>query len=251
MHRLPFTALLLALSLSPATAQQQGEAGSPRRGSIITVKGTGQFEQKPDYGRFEAVVTTRGKTLDEAAAAHEARATKALEMLRSLEGDGVTIEKSAFQVSEERPAYQPPVMRGDPPPVPPKPPENPFSASTTFNMKATRIDRLNAAVSRIAGSGLFALRQVTFKADRERAALNQARRAAMVDAREQATAYAEAGDLALVEIIEVTDGEARPYEDGAFDLPRSRFVQIIPPAAISFEASVNVTWRIAPRQKAP
>ena len=77
--------------------------------------------------------------------------------------------------------------------------------------------------------------------------LNQARRAAMVDAREQAGAYADAGELKLVEIIEITDGEATPMENGVADLPMPRFVQIIPPATVAFTASVNVTWRIAPR----
>jgi uncharacterized protein YggE len=77
--------------------------------------------------------------------------------------------------------------------------------------------------------------------------LNQARRQAMTDARDQAAAYADAGDLRLVEIIAVTDGDAVPYSGGYVDMPVSRLVQIIPPLTVSFDSSVQVTWRIAPR----
>jgi uncharacterized protein YggE len=70
----------------------------------------------------------------------------------------------------------------------------------------------------------------------------------MLDAREQAQAYAEPVNLKLGQIIAITDGDARPI-DGEADLPARRpdrpyTVQIVPPANLEFTASVNVTWRI-------
>ena len=99
--------------------------------------------------------------------------------------------------------------------------------------------------------GLFGIETVRFDVVQERAALNQARRAAMLDAREQAQAYAEPVDLELEQIVSITDGDADP-PDGEADLPARRTsgsytVQILPPAKLEFTASVNVTWRIAPR----
>ena len=132
---------------------------------------------------------------------------------------------------------------------PSKPPEPTFTASTTYFLRASPIDKLNVLVTRLAESGLLNIRSVSYKVEQERQALNRARRAAMADAKEQAAAYADAGDFWLVDIAEVTDGEARAAVDVQNDLPsRGRpFVQIIPPATVTFTASVNVTWRIAPK----
>lgn len=81
----------------------------------------------------------------------------------------------------------------------------------------------------------------------DRRALNEARRAAVLDAREQARIYAEAADLTLVEITEITDGDALP-PDGFADMPFSlRFVEIIPPASADFTASVTIRRRITSR----
>lgn len=85
-----------------------------------------------------------------------------------------------------------------PPPTnqpPSKPPEPTFTASTTYFLRASPIDKLNVLVTRLAESGLLNIRSVSYKVEQERQALNRARRAAMADAKEQAAAYADAGDF--------------------------------------------------------
>jgi uncharacterized protein YggE len=104
-------------------------------------------------------------------------------------------------------------------------------------------------VSQLAASGLFRINSVSFHVERERQALNDARREAMRDAREQAEVYADAGRFRLIGISAITDGEAAPTEIGQADLPPNWTVQIIPPAVVTFSASVNVTWRIAPAER--
>lgn len=229
--------VLLGLTL-PAAAQQQP---AERRGAVLSVRGEGRAEAKPDFAVFDVTVSTSSRSLDEAAAAHRERATRALTLLQGLSADGISIERSTFHLDQDRPPPPVPGLRPDT-----RPPA-PFTAQTIFSLKATAIGGLNAIVSRLAASGLFEVRSVRFKVDEERAALNRARRAAMTDAKEQAQAYADAGDLRLVEIVEVTDGQAAPAPDGQADLPLPRHVQIIPPATVAFDASVTVTWRIAPR----
>ncbi|GGC57876.1 hypothetical protein GCM10010994_16080 [Chelatococcus reniformis] len=84
-----------------------------------------------------------------------------------------------------------------------------------------------------------------------RAVLNEARRAAVIDAREQADVYADAAGLRLVEITDIADGNARPPISGEADLPVAhegvRTLAILPPATLRFDASVQMRWRIAPR----
>lgn len=239
---------LAAFTLPSAHAQEAvgGNAAGPGT-SVLTVRGAGSFEQPPDYGRFEVNVVTREKTLEAAVAAHEKRASAAITALRSFEPAGVGIEKSRFRLDEERPvAYPSSYYPGHQPP--PKLSATPFTATTTFTLKVTSIADLNKTMSRIAETGLFQIQSVTFKVENERAALLEARRAAMTDARQQARVYTEAADLTLLEITTITDGEASPSEVGQADMPRSaRFIQLVPPAKVSFDASVRVTWRIAPR----
>jgi uncharacterized protein YggE len=235
--------LYLAL-LAPVAAQDSSEL---RRGPVLSVKGSGRIEVKPDYAAFDVIVSTKGRTLEEAAQAHQERATAALAVLRGMTAEGLAIERSTFHLNQDRPPPPVPQVPGTrPPPAPAKPAEPPYTAQTTFSLRLKPVEALNAVASRLAASGHFEMRPVSFQVEQERNALNQARRAAMLDAREQAEAYADAGGLRLVEIIEVTDGEASPL-NSQYDLPRARFVQIIPPATVAFNAGVNVTWRIAPR----
>ncbi|GJE62173.1 SIMPL domain-containing protein [Methylobacterium trifolii] len=234
---------LLAFSAAPAWAESEPSA----RNSVLSVRGTGRYEQKPDFAEFTVIVSTAGKTLNAAVDAHRDRATRGLEALQKLEASGIRIRSSRFGVTEEkRPSYTPPTYAGQPAPPPPKISDAPFTAKTWFELNAVSMDTLNQTVTQIAATGLFEIQRVIFKIKNERTALNEARKAAMTDARGQADAYSSAGDLKLVEITEVTDGEAKPV-DGYADLPMGRFLQIIPPAVVSFDATVNVTWRIAPR----
>jgi hypothetical protein len=49
-------------------------------------------------------------------------------------------------------------------------------------------------------------------------------------------------------VLDITDDEAYPRAEGEMaDMPAGGQVQIIPPATLSFEGSVRMTWRIAPR----
>lgn len=222
----------------------QGKGADAPKGALLSVKGEGSAEVKPDYAVVKVLVTTSASTLEEAADAHGERATRAVALIESLKADGVQLQKSEFALHDATPRPLS-VPAGSPPPAPPEPL---FNAQTTITIKIVPLAGLNKAVSTLAGSGVLQVRSVRFDVERERAALNEARRSAMQDAREQAEVYASAGNFRLVGISEMTDGEARPAEEtGEFDLPAPRSVQIIPPAVLYYRASVDVTWRVAPR----
>jgi uncharacterized protein YggE len=229
--------LLSALAL-PASAQEP--LAERHTGAILAVKGEGRVEVKPDYAEFHATVSTRGRTLSEAATAHEERATRALSVLQGLKAAGVEVTTTTFRLNQER--FQ--VVRQPPE----KPAEPQFVAVTSFNLKARPIDALNGIVTKLASSGLFEVQHIAFLADQERRALNEARRSAVHDARDQAEAYADAAGVRLVDVVEIADGQAIPVQaDGYADLALPAYVQIIPPATVAFTASVRVVWRIVSR----
>jgi uncharacterized protein YggE len=236
--RLHFLSLVIlslaAMAASPGAAQEKPADRQP----VLSVRGAGKIEAKPDYARLSVQVVTVGDTLEEAAKAHQEKATRALDVLEQMKADGVEIEKSSFTLNQDRPPQLP--NQTQPPPAPK------FRAYTSFTLKFRRLDRLNQLVTRLADTGVLEVRSIAYGVDQERQALNNARRAAVADAREQAELYAEAAKVKLVEIVEIDNGEARPA-DGAADLPMARFVQVIPPSVVTFNSSVTITWRIRSR----
>ena len=249
ISRIALTILISFHLVLPTFAQSSSQERG--REPVMTVLGKGSYEAKPDVARFQVTVSSDGKSLETAVKQHDERATRANSILQELKASGLVIEKSNFRTSERRiqkpltPAQAAQGQRQ-------KSVVDGYIAATDFSLKSTSLESLNQAVTKLADSGLFNIQRVQFNVAQERAALNQARRAAMLDARDQAQAYAEPVDLELRQIISITDGEAQP-PDGYADLPLRRAgpcpctVQIIPPAVVEFTASVNVTWSIAPR----
>jgi len=233
--------LLLTSLVLPASAQQP--PADPRAVAVLAVKGEGRVEVKPDYAHFLATVSTKGRSLAEAATAHEERATRALSMLQGLKGAGVDLNSTSFRLNQD------PIQPVPRQPSPTEKPQEPqFTAVTNFDLRVRPISALNGIITKLASSGLFEVRSVSFEVEQEHTALNQARRAAVRDARDQAEAYADAGGVQLMEVIEIADGNAVPAGAVEYaDIARPRYVQIIPPATVAFTASVKVVWRIAPR----
>lgn len=228
-----------------------GWAQESKREPVLTVLGRGSYETRPELARLSATVSTDGKTLEDTAKPHEERSTRASKVLKDLAGAGLEVEKSSFSIAERR-VQRPTASIAGVPGQPMATVVEGYVAKTTYSLKATSLDRLNQIVTKLAETGLFQIDTVRFYVLNERAALNEARRSAMLDAREQAEAYASPVDLELGQILAITDGEARPVE-GYADLPARRAVgpysvQIVPPATVEFTASVNVTWQIAPRK---
>lgn len=230
-----FFFLALAGLAPPVWAQPPGSEGPP----TLTVSGEGKSEVKPDFARVSVSVSTTAAALADAGRRHQDVARRARSLLEGLKEDGVAIERADFTLSQD----QPPA-----PANPPSPPE--FTAKTTFSLTIRPIDRLDSALSKVAGSGLLSVDSVAFNVDRPNAALDQARRAAMIDARRQAEVYADAGGFRLVAIEAVSGAQAFPLERQPLAM-RAQFapasVQIVPPALLAFSSSVTVVWRIAPR----
>lgn len=207
---------------------------------------------KPDFAIIVARVTTNGPTLAKVADEHEKRATRALAILHKIQTEGLEIRSSSFNIGQvRRPICPYGLLPAKCQVLPPQ-----FVANTLFMLRMKSLAALNQSVSKLAQSGLFHVEGVQFEVAHNRAALNQARRAAMLDARIQAQTYAEAGGFKLGQVIEVSDGQAtseRAMMGGEADLPSRvpALEQIIPPATIKFDASVDVVWRIAATSEKP
>jgi uncharacterized protein len=232
--------LLTALAIPAMMAVADAQQIMPR-GPVLSVRGVGTIEVPPDHAKLSVDVVTKADNLAAAAKAHESRATNAASILRDLVKDGLEIERSSYRLGQLNRQVQVPTGQ--------QPPRPEFQAVTSFILKSSRIGNLNEAISTLAAKGLFEVRNVSFAVDDQRGALNMARKKAVDDAREQARAYADAAGVSLEGILEITDGEAHAGGEGQADLPSMRRAQIIPPATVSFNASVTIKWGISPQQK--
>jgi len=226
--------LFAALPAGLASAQVPQPASTPQR-AMLTVEGSGQARAQPDYARLGALVQSKAATLDDAVRLNQDQVALANALLQTLKEEGVEIEESNFSLAEDRPA--------------PPPPRQPVSyiAATTFSLKANRLDRLNVVVSKLASSALFELHAVAFEVSDNRAALDEARRKAIADARHKADVLADAAGVKLDDIATIADTNMAPRVFASAEMASPRSLLIIPPSGLTFTASVTVSWLVSRR----
>lgn len=229
--------LVLAATLQPIRASAQSTSQQSPGRSILTAEGSGQAQAKPDYARITATVSARAQSLDGAVQAGQELVARANSLLQSLAGEGIEIERSNFSLANDRPPYPKPGSPQEPPS---------FTATTSFSLKENRIESLNAIVGKLASSGLFELRAVSFEVSDTHLALDEARRKAVADARHRAEVLADAAGVRLDDIATISDANAAPRAYAA-ELQASPSQLVIPPATLSFGASVSISWHISPK----
>lgn len=222
-------ALMIAMIAGAANAQT-----APTRESFITVAGEGRVNVAPEFAEFFADVVTRGESLDAATKRHTERAAKAAAVLRGMAKHSVSVERSSFRLERNRL----PSRAGQ------KQPAFEYRAITTFALKANQLALLNQVISSIAAAGLFEVRTMRYGINDEERAIDDARRAAVKNARRQAEVYADAAGVKLAEILEIFDGLAQNLGSEASLRAATPNVQVSPPATIPFRAGINIKWRI-------
>ncbi|MGE3146523.1 MAG: SIMPL domain-containing protein [Pseudorhodoplanes sp.] len=209
----------------------------PERIPSLTVRGDGQADVAPDHARLTVEVSSTARSLEQATAQHRERADRALTALRGMAGNGIAIERSTFRLDQVR---QPRV-----PEQAPRPGDIEYRAVTTFELKSKKLESIDAAVTAIAATGLFEVRNIRFGLDEKSKGLNEARRNAVQDARERAQIYAQAAGVQLGDIVEITDTEPRMLRPVAVEPMMARSnVPVIPPETLTLNAGVTITWRI-------
>ena len=207
----------------------------PRASPSSAVAGEGHVNVAPDYAEFFADVVTRGESLEAATRLHTDRAAKATAALRALAKHNVNVERSSFRLEQVRGAARPPEKKQASPE---------YRATTTFALKANQLASLNEVISAIAAAGVFEVRTVRYGINDEQRAIDDARRAAVKNARRQAEVYADAAGVKLAEILEIFDGVAQNLGSEASLRAATPNVQVSPPATIPFRAGINIKWRI-------
>ena len=188
-----FMALFLAFSVVPAPAQS-AEPKTPAEARVIVI-GEGSVTVTPDYARIRSGVSTSAKTVTEAS---DANAKTMSAMLAALADAGIAkkdIQTAEFSIE---PVYASPAVSG-----PPK--LTGYRVSNQVNVTIHQISQVGEILDRLVKAGATDFGSVAFLVSDRDKALDQAREAAIANARHKAELYARASALNLGRVAFITE----------------------------------------------
>ena len=193
----------IVFAVVPAFAQTPQSQGSDAR---IVVTGEGRVSVAPDYAAISAGVVSRAKTAGEAA---DANAKSMAAVISALTDAGVArndIQTAQYSLAPVYASPQPgseQKLTG-------------FSVSNRLNVKIRDIGKAGAILDKLVAAGATDIGNVEYLHANNSALLDQARQAAMADARRKAELYAKAAGLTLgaVAFVREDSGFAAPVSGG-------------------------------------
>ena len=226
---------LFAAVVFGATLQAQAQEPKPAPEARIIVVGEGSVSVVPDYARIRSGVTTRAKTAKEAADANSKLMAALAAALLSSGVEQKDIQTSRFSVA---PVYASPApnieqrLTG-------------FSVSNQVTVTVRQIDKVGDLLDRLITAGATDAGSVEFLHSDSSKTLDQAREAAMADARRKAELYAHTAGLNLGGVAWIT-------EDASYSppMPKAAMMRAAAPVSISagedtLHARITVGYDIA------
>ena len=195
---LPGASLLAAAAVFIATVPAQAQPQPPQSqldGRVI-VTGEGSVSVAPDHALIRSGVTTRAKAVKEAVDVNSklmAAITAALLESGIAQKD---IQTSRFSV---QPVYAPQEPRTEPR-------LSGYSVSNQVSVTIRQIGKVGEILDRLVTAGVTDVGNIVFLVSDPSKALDQAREAAIADARRKAEVYAHASGLRLGRVEWITEG---------------------------------------------
>ena len=182
-------------------AQAPGNS-SDRMGNFIVVSGLGEVKAKPDMATISAGVTSQAQTAAGALSANSAAMAAVIGALKKLGVAENDIQTSNFSVSPQYPPYdsnnpQPPKIVG-------------YQVSNQVTAIVHDVNKLGAILDGLVQSGANDVNGITFGIDKPDALENEARKAAIADARSRAEVFAAAAGVTLGRVIAIQEMGAAP-----------------------------------------
>ena len=187
------SAAALACFIPSVEAQTLQAQPAPFLG--IVVVGEGRVTVAPNYAQIASGVTTRGKTVKEAS---DANSQAMAAVIKALLDSGVAqndIQTSRFSV---QPVYASQEPRSEPKLVG-------YSVSNQVRAKIRQIDKLGEILDRLIAAEATDVGNIAFLVSDPSKALDQAREAAIADARRKAEVYARAAGIRLGQVEWITE----------------------------------------------
>ncbi|HEY1361188.1 MAG TPA: SIMPL domain-containing protein [Xanthobacteraceae bacterium] len=188
-----YAALATTLLLPDAGAYAQQPQQLPQARIVVT--GEGSVNVTPSYAQISAGATTRARTVKEGI---EANSRLMAAIIAALKDAGIAekdIQTARFSI---QPVYAPQEPRTEPK-------LSGYSVSNLVHVTIREIGKVGDVLDRLVAAGATNVTNVAFLVADASTALDQAREAAMADARRKAEVYAKASGLRLGRVEWITE----------------------------------------------
>lgn len=203
----------------------------------ISVSGEGEVSAVPDMAVITVGAQAEADTAAEALAATSAAVAAALEVLDAAGVEGRDIQTSGVSLSPrmvwpDRNGSEPPRIEG-------------YVASNQLTVRVRDLASLGVVLDAVVSSGANTLGGVTFTLSEPNAARDEARRAAVADARTRAALYAEAAGVVLGGVREIAEeGLSQPMPRMMAEAAMSDAAVPVAPGEVTISARVRMVFDI-------
>jgi len=194
LRRLLAGVAIAAVAIFVAPCAQAQQPPAPAEARVIVI-GEGSVHVAPDYAQIRGGVTTKGKTVKEATDANSkvmAAITAALLSAGIAQSD---IQTAQFSI---QPVYAPPQPQTEPKLVG-------YSVSNQITVTVRALGKVSDTLDRMVDAGATDVGNVSFLHSDPAKALDQAREAAVADARRKAELYARIAGFTLGRVAWLTE----------------------------------------------
>src|SRR6266852_3702262 len=194
-------ALIAASAFLLATVQAQAQQAQIAQEGRVIVTGEGDVAVAPDHAQITGGVTTRAKSVKEATDANSKAMAAITAALLEAGIEQKDIQTLRFSI---QPVYAPQGPNTEPKLVG-------YSISNQVRVKIRQIGKVGEILDRLIAAGVTNVGNIAFLVSDPSKALDQAREAAIADARRKAEVYARASGLRLGQVVWITeDSEFAP-----------------------------------------
>jgi uncharacterized protein YggE len=196
----------------------------------ITITGTGKITYTPDIAQVSVGASSEGKTAAEAWQKNHEVVRKMFEALRKLGLDSKDMKTAGLGVT---PRYlyvkdQPPKLLG-------------YTASYTLTLTVRNLDKLGTILDEAVECGANRDVGISFGCSNPEKLLDQARAAAIAEARKKAEIYVKGAGAALGQVQSISEGSSTPWQHFRYEHLAKATAAPLPIAAGEQEMSVTVT----------
>ena len=231
----PLLAAALAIGLAAAQPALADEVKMPR---TLTLTGHGEVRLVPDLATVSAGVLSQAATAREALSANSTAMERVMATLKAAGIADADIQTSNFLV---QPRYdynndgRTPRLSG-------------YDVSNTVTVTLRKVETLGAMLDQLVQAGANQINGVSFGIGKPEAALDEARKLAVADARHKASIYATAASFTLGKVLSIAEGGG--YQPPA-PMARAKMMaaEAAPPPPIAsgeqtLAIDVSVTWEL-------
>jgi hypothetical protein len=212
---------LLALAV-PATAAAQADTTQSIEGTRLDVVATGEVTRVPDVARISAGVVTQAATATEAIRLNAARMSAVRDALRraGIADRDIQTSNISLQPDYRYAENQPPQLTG-------------YRAANEVSIRFRDVAQTGRILDALVAQGANQINGPMLEIDRPEAALDEARTAALRNARARAELYARSLGMRVVRVIAVS-------ETGMPGMPVPRPMAAMRVGALGQDAAANI-----------